>query len=313
MTNQNKFSVVIPFYNAEKTISETIESVLNQSYKADQIIAVDDGSFDGGAEIVKSYQAKHKEIEYFYQPNSGVSSARNLGINKARNENIFFLDADDLWLCGKIELHKEHLEIHPECVSSFTNFFSFNENCGNLVSRNSYKNNSPLNSHNLSLDLSRINGSSSSVLGTRSILIESGGFDNSYKFGEDLDLWIRLASKNKICEIDQIAVAIRTSDNKLKGKEVARDWEVSKLYFKIWESNQIQIMDKKSRKSARKILRVDLRRSFLKPNKLLINYPMNFMKNNNDVFKRVFKNIFLYYVYLVTDTWSDFRRICKKG
>jgi len=136
MTNQNNFSVVIPFYNAEKTISDTIESVLNQSYKADQIIAVDDGSFDGGAEIVKSYQTKHKEIEYFYQPNSGVSSARNLGINKARNENIFFLDSDDLWLCGKIELHKQHLEIHPECVSSFTNFFSFSENCGNLVSRN---------------------------------------------------------------------------------------------------------------------------------------------------------------------------------
>ena len=313
MTNQNNFSVVIPFYNAEKTISQTIESVLNQSYKADQIIAVDDGSFDGGAEIVKNYQVKYKEIEYFYQPNNGVSSARNLGINKARNENIFFLDADDLWLCGKIELHKEHLEIHPECVSSFTNFFSFSENYGNLVSRNSYKNNSPLNSHNLSLDLSRINGSSSSVLGKRSILIESGGFDNSYKFGEDLDLWIRLASKNKICEIDQIAVAIRTSDNKLRGKEVARDWEVSKLYFKIWKSNETQIMDENSRKSARRILRVDLRRSFLKPNILLINYPMNFMKNYNDIFKRVFKNVFLYYVYLVTDTWSDFRRICKKG
>jgi hypothetical protein len=60
-------------------------------------------------------------------------------------------------------------------------------------------------------------------------LIESGGFDNSYKFGEDLDLWIRLASKNKICEIDQIAVAIRTSDNKLKGKEVARTTRLMKI------------------------------------------------------------------------------------
>jgi glycosyltransferase involved in cell wall biosynthesis len=313
MTNQNKFSVVIPFYNAEKTISEAIESVLNQSYKADQIIAVDDGSFDGGARIVKSYQIKHKEIEYFYQPNSGVSSARNLGINKARNENIFFLDSDDLWLCGKIELHKEHLEIHPKCVFSFTNYFSFNENYGNLVSRNSYKNNSPLNSHNLSLDISRINGSSSSVLGTRSILIESGGFDNNYKFGEDLDLWIRLASKNEICEIDQIAVAIRTSDNKLRSKNVGRDWEVSNLYFKIWKSNQTQIMDRNSRKFARKILRVDLRRSFPKPIKLLINYPLNFTKNYNNIFKGVFKNVFLYYVYLVIDSWSDLRRICKKG
>jgi glycosyltransferase involved in cell wall biosynthesis len=313
MTNQNKFSVVIPFYNSEKTISETIESVLNQSYKADQIIAVDDGSFDGGADIVKSYQIKHKEIEYFYQPNSGVSSARNLGINKARNENIFFLDSDDLWLCGKIELHKEHLEIHPECVFSFTNYFNFNENCENLVSRNLYKNNSPLNSHNLSLDLSRINGSSSSVLGTRSILIESGGFDNNYNFGEDLDLWIRLASKNKICEIDQIAVAIRTSDNKLLSEKKRRAWEISKLYFEIWDKNQTQIIDRNSREAARRILRVDLRRSFPNLSKLLINYPLNFNKKNNNVFKRIFGNVFLYYFYLFIDTWSDFRRICKKG
>jgi glycosyltransferase involved in cell wall biosynthesis len=312
MTNQNKFSVVIPFYNSEKTISETIESVLNQSYKADQIIAVDDGSFDDSAAIVKNYQINHKQIEYFYQPNSGVSSARNLGINKARNENIFFLDSDDLWLSKKIDLHREHLDAHSECVASFTDFFSFNESYGNLVAKNSYKNRLPINSHNLSLNLSRINGSSSSVLVARSILVELGGFNTNYKFGEDLDLWIRLASQHTICEIDQIAVAIRTSDNKLLNKKTRRTWELSKLYFEIWDLNKIQITDSNSRKAARKILRVDLRQIYRKPHELLVAYPWNFMRINEKLFKRVFRNVLYYYVYLFIDTFSDFSRVYKK-
>lgn len=312
MTKQYKFSVVIPFFNAEDTILKTLDSVLNQTEQAHQIITVDDGSTDNSAELIKSYQERYKEIEYVYHKNNGVSSARNLGIKKSKNENIFFLDADDLWLRNKIELHLNHIKSHLECESSFTNYILFNESRGNLVSFNNYRNISPLNSRNLSLDLARLNGSSSSFLGKRSNLIEIGGFREDLKFGEDIELWIRYASKHKICEIDQIALAIRTNDIKLKNEKLDRNWKISKLYFDIWRTNKIEFGDKESRFAARKILRIDLRRNFMNPFKLFVNYPLYFKKKDREVFRSVFKNLIWYYIYFFKDISLDIHKIFKK-
>jgi hypothetical protein len=99
----------------------------------------------------------------------------------------------------------------------------------------------------------------------------------------------------------------------LSSKKKRGDWEISKLYFEIWDKNQTQIIDRNSKEAARRILRVDLRRSFPNLSKLLVNYPLNFNKKNSNIFKRIFGNVFLYYFYLFIDTWSDFLRICKKG
>ncbi|MEZ5422426.1 MAG: glycosyltransferase [Pyrinomonadaceae bacterium] len=93
-------SAVIPAYNAESFLKETIESVLAQTYKNIECIVVNDGSTDGTAEVAKSFGDR---IRYFEKPNGGVSSARNLGIANARGELIAFLDADDLWHAEKIE------------------------------------------------------------------------------------------------------------------------------------------------------------------------------------------------------------------
>jgi len=91
-------SIIIPAYNADKYISETINSVLSQSYADWELIIVDDGSTDKTAEIVKQFCKKDNRIKYYYQKNSGVSVARNFGLNKAKGEYISFLDADDIWL-----------------------------------------------------------------------------------------------------------------------------------------------------------------------------------------------------------------------
>jgi len=94
-----KFSVVIPLYNKEKEVTNTLKSVLNQTYKADEIIVVDDGSTDNSKEVVK----KIKEVKLIKQENCGVSCARNRGVEEAKNEYICFLDADDLWMSDKLE------------------------------------------------------------------------------------------------------------------------------------------------------------------------------------------------------------------
>jgi glycosyltransferase involved in cell wall biosynthesis len=92
MIGSTIISVVVPAYNAGKYLKQCIENLLFQTYKNLEIIVVDDGSTDDTAQIVRQYPA----VNYFYQPNSGVSAARNKGIDIATGEYIHFMDADDL-------------------------------------------------------------------------------------------------------------------------------------------------------------------------------------------------------------------------
>lgn len=91
-----QFSVIIPAYNAEKTIARCLDSLLNQmkGYSA-EIIVVDDGSADQTATIVQDYQSHYPEVHFNHQRNSGVSSARNTGLELAKGDYVSFVDADD--------------------------------------------------------------------------------------------------------------------------------------------------------------------------------------------------------------------------
>ena len=90
-------SVIIPAYNAETFIAKTLESVIAQTYRNLEILAVDDGSDDRTAEIVKAFNQRDPRIKLLHQPNAGVAAARNLGVRSAKGELIAPIDADDLW------------------------------------------------------------------------------------------------------------------------------------------------------------------------------------------------------------------------
>lgn len=98
-----KFSVVIPIYNGERYIMDTIKSVINQPYKDIEVICIDDGSLDQSAQIVKKIAKYDNRIRYLHKKNEGVHSARNLGIQIATGKYLFFLDQDDLWISGAID------------------------------------------------------------------------------------------------------------------------------------------------------------------------------------------------------------------
>lgn len=87
-------SIIIPCYNAEKYISQTINSILNQKYSHFEIIIIDDGSSDKSKDIINQFS--DSRIHYFFQANKGVSSARNNGFSKAKGDFVIFFDADDL-------------------------------------------------------------------------------------------------------------------------------------------------------------------------------------------------------------------------
>ena len=96
-------SCIVPSFNRSKLLIEAIESTLSQTYQHWEMIIVDDKSTDDTAEIAKAYQAKDPRIKYFLNPDKGVSSARNFGIQMARGEFIAFLDDDDINLPHRFE------------------------------------------------------------------------------------------------------------------------------------------------------------------------------------------------------------------
>ncbi len=116
-------SVVIPAYQAQHFIEQTILSVKSQTLKAAEIIVVDDGSTDCTAKIAESLGAK-----CIRQPNSGVSRARNVGIRAAKGEWIALLDADDLWQANKLELQFSALRLRSDAYFASCNHSFFDDN-----------------------------------------------------------------------------------------------------------------------------------------------------------------------------------------
>ena len=114
MKDNTLVSVIIPAYNTEKYIKETINSVLQQSYSNIELIVIDDGSTDTTANTIKAF-LQDKRINYIYQKNAGVSNARNNGFKISKGEYVAFLDADDLWhkdfLKKKVEVLNQNKEI----------------------------------------------------------------------------------------------------------------------------------------------------------------------------------------------------------
>lgn len=90
-----KISIIVPVYNCEKYISNCINSILEQSFKDFELILVDDGSSDRSSEICESFAKKDNRVRAIHQPNSGVSRARNRGLDEAQGEYIGFVDGDD--------------------------------------------------------------------------------------------------------------------------------------------------------------------------------------------------------------------------
>lgn len=118
MNKKASVSVIIPCYNAEKTIERALDSILFQSQLPYEIIIIDDKSIDGSCAIIKDYIKRHEKklnitlIELKF--NSGPAKARNVGWDYAESDYIAFLDADDSWHPHKIELQYSYMQEHPD-------------------------------------------------------------------------------------------------------------------------------------------------------------------------------------------------------
>ncbi len=123
MTTAPLISCIIPVYNHELYVGETIESVLAQTYRPLEVIVVDDGSTDGTAAVVAGFGDR---VRYVYQNNAGPSVARNTGAALATGDYLAWLDSDDLWRADKLERQLAFLQAHPDvdvCLTYLQNFW----------------------------------------------------------------------------------------------------------------------------------------------------------------------------------------------
>lgn len=114
-----KVSIIIPIYNIEKYISKAVESVINQTEKDIEIILVDDGSTDSSGKMCDEYALRDYRIRVIHKDNSGLSSARNVGVNEATSENILLLDGDDYLKEDAIQILLSVADKYPSDIIQF--------------------------------------------------------------------------------------------------------------------------------------------------------------------------------------------------
>lgn len=211
MKEEVKVSVIIPFYSNIAWLSEAVDSVLNQTYKAYEIIIINDGSKEDMFSFILEYGKKVKLIS---KENNGAASARNVGINNATGEYVAFLDSDDLWLPFKLEYQIYEMK-KVDAIWSYTAYSTFEDGNQKRYDLDADK--------KIYGDYERIYPKllSSCCIATpcvvikRDILIETGNlfFNEDMKYGEDLYLWIQLALRYKVLAINKVLTRVRIRGN----------------------------------------------------------------------------------------------------
>jgi glycosyltransferase involved in cell wall biosynthesis len=198
-----RISVVIPLYEQATCVPRAIASVVSQSVPVDEIIVVDDGSTDGGADA--AIKAGGQRVTVCSAAHGGEGAARNYGVETASSEWVAFLDADDEWRPDFLEKTGALAKSQPNVVAVFSNMFV--PALGRALLRRV-----PASAHVLDdyfktlLDNAGAGMSSSSALVRRSALLACGGFPRGVLIGGDLDTWARLAWSGPIgCVPDALA------------------------------------------------------------------------------------------------------------
>lgn len=187
------FSIIIPLYNKENYIKNTIESVLNQTFKDYEIIVVDDGSTDSSLNKIKHFQ--DKKLNIYSTPNKGVSHARNYGINLARCKYIALLDSDDYWYNNHLQELYKTIILFPKASLYCTNYeIQYNERLIKPAKFSLDIDTQPLivSDYFKSSRINSIVWTSASCF-TKNSFKNLGEYNLELRTSEDLDLWVRYA------------------------------------------------------------------------------------------------------------------------
>jgi glycosyltransferase involved in cell wall biosynthesis len=221
-------SVIIPTYNATKTVLATIASVQAQTYRDIEIIVINDGSTDNLLEYLAPTVTDARVKIYSY-PNAGLPVARNRGIARSTGEYIAFVDADDLWTPDKLELQLQALEANPQAGLAYS-WTYFMEEDGER-----YHTDRPIwFQGNVLKDLMLWNFlcHGSNPLIRRSVIESVGEFDPTLPSAEDWDYWLRIAAQWEFALVPQPQIYYRQSGGAMSAK------------VEVMEAAQLEVLDR---------------------------------------------------------------------
>ena len=193
-------SIIIPCYNYGWLISETLESVLAQTYQDWECLIIDDGSIDNSREVAEKYLQRDARFHYHYQTNQGMSAARNNGLAMANGEYVQFLDADDLLVPNKLSVQVDYLETHPTADLVYGDMRYFRHGEPDILSRSADMQDTAwvhgVQGQGEELVNSLVEGNimvSNAPLLRAALLKRVGPFAEELRWVEDWQYWVRCA------------------------------------------------------------------------------------------------------------------------
>ena len=237
-------SVIIPTYNCASYLGVAIDSALAQTYQNVEIVVVDDGSTDDTRRLLAPYGDK---ISYYYENQSGVPAARNVGVQHAQGDLIAFLDADDIWFPEKLSTQVGALLQFPEAGLVFSDKRAFDaggviidayfHSLGNWFERHRIGKTDVAYGWLYRELLNANDITTSSALVRKDVLEKVGPLDEILRMGDDYDLWLRIAREYKLIFINQVLTEYRVQPNGLSGCVDIRHYRWASARIKVHEKH----------------------------------------------------------------------------
>lgn len=225
MNNNSVYvSILMAVYNGAAFIGQAIASVLHQSFENFQFLIIDDASTDTTSDIIQRYADQDKRIDlYTNNKNLGLTCSLNYGLKYCRGAYIARIDSDDIWHQDKLLYQMEYLKRHPDCALLGTAYFEIDKK-GRFFREATV----PLIKSDESIRRNIIKFNPffhSSVIFRKDICIRLGGYDETYRYAQDYNLWVRIVAHHQVANLPQILSYRRmTSDNISAAKERRQRW-----------------------------------------------------------------------------------------
>jgi glycosyltransferase involved in cell wall biosynthesis len=217
-----RVSVVVPVFNRGKFIAETIGSVLAQTYKDFEVIAVDDGSKDDSRAVLDSFGDAIQVIEHPGRANRGQSASINLGLRAARGEFTAILDSDDVWAPEKLATQLRIFAANPEVGLVYGNGWVIDGNGRRMYPVYQPDHREESDASRVLLDCYFLLPSNSLV--RTSVIRQAGWFDESFRAAQDHDMAIRIAEITKLAYVNEPIFNYRRHEDSISVKNADRRW-----------------------------------------------------------------------------------------
>lgn len=241
-SEQPLVSVVLPVFNSEKYIAETLDSILSQSYQNLEIVIVDDGSTDSSQEIIKNTIRIYPNIRYVRQQNAGVSAARNRGIRESKGRYIAFIDSDDLWDSTKIEKQIKKMQETGIGLCYCGVKYLFEDN-GSYVNDKFKK---------ISGDIlipylkNKVWPYTITWILERSLIYKNDiWFNEDTRYGEDTEFFVKIIAFTKVCAVPERLAIYRIRPQSLSGYKIEH-----RNIINVWVNIREWIRNKSGRPDA---------------------------------------------------------------